>query len=134
MDLGSLLINRRVKRRRAHQRGPNQEVLVKPHARMLLLVLMLIVSGIAPGGTIPAIRAAGPPPPTAPGASCAPPLDVVPSPNHPGTNGINGLAAVGPDDIWAVGSYAAVGIDRPLIQHWDGTAWTQVPGAVVTVT
>src|SRR3954453_13416826 len=107
---------------------------MKPHARMVLLVLMLIGGGIAPGGARPPIQAASPPQPTVPGSSCAPPLEVVSSPNHPGINGINGLAAVGPDDIWAVGSYTGVGIARPLIQHWDGAAWTEVPSAVVTRT
>jgi erythromycin esterase-like protein len=39
---------------------------------------------------------------------------------------VNGLAAVSADDIWAVGS-AATG--KPLIEHWNGVAWTQVPAA-----
>jgi hypothetical protein len=41
-------------------------------------------------------------------------------------NQVNGLAAVSARDIWAVGS-AATG--RPLIEHWTGRAWTQVPAA-----
>jgi hypothetical protein len=33
------------------------------------------------------------------------------------------LAAVAADDIWAVG-----GGQRTIIEHWDGTQWTIVPG------
>jgi hypothetical protein len=46
-----------------------------------------------------------------------------------------GAAATGPDDVWAVGVsdmqwsrkdyYAA---RRPLIEHWNGSAWTVMPG------
>jgi plastocyanin len=36
------------------------------------------------------------------------------------------VAAVSPDDVWAVG-YQTAGIDHlPLAEHWDGTAWTAV--------
>lgn len=41
-------------------------------------------------------------------------------------NGLNGVAAVPADSVWAVGS-AATG--KPLIEHWDGRDWTQVPSA-----
>jgi erythromycin esterase-like protein len=41
-------------------------------------------------------------------------------------NELNGVAAVSADSVWAVGS-AATG--KPLIEHWDGRAWTQVPSA-----
>jgi hypothetical protein len=36
------------------------------------------------------------------------------------------VAALRPDDAWAVG--AAPGVDRetPLILHWDGTSWTRI--------
>lgn len=47
----------------------------------------------------------------------------VPTPS-PGTfAGLGGIAAVGPDDIWAVGGHD---LDT-LVEHWDGTAWTVVP-------
>jgi hypothetical protein len=41
-------------------------------------------------------------------------------------NGLNGVAAVSAHSVWAVGS-AATG--KPLIEHWDGRAWKQVPCA-----
>ena len=41
-------------------------------------------------------------------------------------NGLNGIAAVSAHSVWAVGS-AATG--KPLIEHWDGRAWGQVPSA-----
>jgi hypothetical protein len=54
---------------------------------------------------------------------------VVPSPNSEDTD--TGLlfwaAAVAPNDIWAAGwSHDVAGVARTLIQHWDGTAWTNV--------
>lgn len=43
----------------------------------------------------------------------------------PGTlsNELNGLAVIGPKDIWAVGDSAA----GALSEHWDGARWTVVP-------
>jgi hypothetical protein len=45
--------------------------------------------------------------------------------------GINGLAALAPDDVWAVG-WAAVhpkDLDPflPLVEHWNGNVWRTVP-------
>lgn len=46
---------------------------------------------------------------------------------------VNGMAARGPDDVWAVGS---TGDGGPLIDHWDGHTWrqldTQAPDSVTT--
>jgi FG-GAP-like repeat/Fibronectin type III domain len=40
-----------------------------------------------------------------------------------GVNGDN------PDDVWAVGySSTSTYQDDPVIEHWDGTAWTVIPG------
>ncbi|HJT59999.1 MAG TPA: hypothetical protein VJ761_26050 [Ktedonobacteraceae bacterium] len=41
-------------------------------------------------------------------------------------NFLNSIAAVAPDDLWAVGYYNA-GFDRTLIEHWDGSQWSIVP-------
>ena len=41
-------------------------------------------------------------------------------------NGLNGIAAVSARSVWAVGS-AATG--KPLVEHWNGRAWKQVPAA-----
>jgi hypothetical protein len=47
-----------------------------------------------------------------------------------GQGGLNGVAAVGPDDVWAVGqTIPSSGGEydvRPLLLHWDGTAWSRV--------
>src|SRR5687768_3142032 len=44
-------------------------------------------------------------------------------------NPLYGVAAVGPDDVWAVGFHGGYGSSDPevLIEHWDGTAWSLVP-------
>jgi hypothetical protein len=53
---------------------------------------------------------------------------IVRTPNVAGTgNALKGVAAVAPDDVWAVGSSGAVGSRRTLVQHWDGASWSIVP-------
>jgi len=55
---------------------------------------------------------------------------VVPSPNPgPGNNELEAVTALGPNDIWAVGSYADGnnGNDVTLTLRWDGTTWSVVP-------
>ena len=48
----------------------------------------------------------------------------VPSPNITGAaNQLLGIAAISPNDIWAVG-YAG---GAPLSMHWNGSAWSLVP-------
>lgn len=57
---------------------------------------------------------------------------VVPSPN-PGTlsNSLLGVAATGPNDVWAVGWKLSDQGLRSLVLHYNGTAWTEA--AVPTV-
>jgi hypothetical protein len=49
--------------------------------------------------------------------------------------GVNGIAATGPKDVWLVGSrdYAIDSGPVPLSFHWDGRSWTRfrVPRAIV---
>jgi hypothetical protein len=65
----------------------------------------------------------------------SPPCDstwaVVPSADLPGQNTeLAAVAALGHKDVWGAGySFYARPHYRPLIEHWDGTRWTVVPGA-----
>jgi plastocyanin len=55
---------------------------------------------------------------------------IVSSPNvGNGDNSLNGIAAAGPNDIWAVGyqSSAPGGASSTLVLHFDGRSWTIVP-------
>jgi hypothetical protein len=60
---------------------------------------------------------------------------VVPSPNPtpplsgggPVNNQLYGVAAVAPNDVWAVGQSTDFGAGQTLIVHWNGTAWSAVP-------
>ena len=53
---------------------------------------------------------------------------VVPSVDvGPMGNTLQGIAALAPDDVWAVGFAGAVGYEDTLTEHWDGTAWSVVP-------
>jgi len=55
----------------------------------------------------------------------------VPSPNtHSFTSGLDGVAAISPTNAWAVGGRSKTGEgdnNKTLIEHWNGTAWTQMP-------
>jgi hypothetical protein len=40
---------------------------------------------------------------------------------------LKSVTALATDDVWAVGYFTdRAGIDRNLVEHWDGTAWTQI--------
>jgi hypothetical protein len=62
------------------------------------------------------------------------PMAVSPDPAHKGIR-FNDIAAVSPDNAWAVGALYAVGPGNlfgltavgALIEHWDGTSWSIVP-------
>ena len=60
---------------------------------------------------------------------------VVPSPNHPNADHyLQGLTALGPDNVWAVGRYEPQGGGTyTLILHWDGVSWSIVPSPNLTV-
>lgn len=50
---------------------------------------------------------------------------------YPGASSpLNSVAAVSASDVWAVGSHYESGVgDQTLVEHWDGSAWSVVPGA-----
>src|SRR5262245_10821484 len=53
----------------------------------------------------------------------------VPSPNPTASVseiGLNGVAATSASSAWAVGTYTTGGIDKTLIEHWNGRAWKLV--------
>ena len=48
-------------------------------------------------------------------------------PGH-GASWLNGADALSPTDVWAVGFYTgANGVVHPLVEHFDGAAWSPVP-------
>jgi len=52
----------------------------------------------------------------------------VSSPDPTGSaNLLHGVAAIGPDDVWAVGlTVSDSGVYHPLTMHWNGTSWSVV--------
>ena len=45
---------------------------------------------------------------------------------------LNSVSALSPTDVWAVGDEVPAGDGfAALIEHWDGTAWTEVPNVTV---
>ncbi|TVZ05905.1 hypothetical protein EAS64_00010 [Trebonia kvetii] len=50
----------------------------------------------------------------------------VPSPNPGVSDLLEGLTAISPSDIWAVGYYSSLTTSGPLLLHWNGKTWSQV--------
>lgn len=56
--------------------------------------------------------------------------------SSPPTDDLHGVAAISPSDVWAVGGIVNYGNRlpgdpphyRPLIEHWNGSQWSVVPG------
>ncbi|MGO8889598.1 MAG: hypothetical protein ACLQB1_07805 [Streptosporangiaceae bacterium] len=63
---------------------------------------------------------------------------LVPSPANEPVNGVlEAVSATSANDIWAVGDSRAGTVEQgfePLIEHWNGTAWSVVPGAPIAIT
>jgi hypothetical protein len=54
---------------------------------------------------------------------------IVPTPFIGYDSEIDSVAALGPDNIWAVGIQLA---SQTLVEHWDGSSWTIVPSPSVS--
>jgi hypothetical protein len=63
-------------------------------------------------------------------ATCTlPGWTIYPNPAPPGDSVLNGVTALSPTDLWAVGAYTATGTitETTLTVHSNGTSWTFVP-------
>ena len=61
----------------------------------------------------------------APAQSCA--WRTIPAPNPSGNDQVNAIAATSATDAWIVGSYYTSSNDvQTLIEHWNGSSWSQV--------
>lgn len=58
--------------------------------------------------------------------------NVVAAPSPGAINVLTAVAASGPNDVWAVGYTSDGSRTQPLMMHFDGKAWTLVPGVSVT--
>ncbi len=56
-----------------------------------------------------------------------PAFTIVETPNLGRHDYLRGIAALSPDDVWAVGYYVTTDNFLNLAMHWDGTAWTITP-------
>lgn len=50
---------------------------------------------------------------------------IVASPNPGQWNILSGIAAISPQDVWAVGNYSSGG--QNLVEQWNGTSWNVIP-------
>ncbi|HJT59014.1 MAG TPA: hypothetical protein VJ761_21075 [Ktedonobacteraceae bacterium] len=91
--------------------------------RLLWILMPILVALLLRAGAADAVLA----------SSSSASWKIVSSPNGDDNtiNTLKGVGAVSATDAWAVGSYYAAnrGTDIALIEHWDGTAWTVVPGS-----
>ncbi|HUS14941.1 MAG TPA: FG-GAP-like repeat-containing protein [Chloroflexia bacterium] len=99
--------------------------------RTMIIAILLLGSVLAALairlGSQPAY-AAPPAPPAAAAPECAPNWELVPSPNPHSSNRLEAVAALAPNDVWAVGytfDFAQTP-DQTLTMHWDGTQWTHI--------
>ena len=56
---------------------------------------------------------------------------IVPAQPLPASGGFNGVAigsGIHSDDVWAVGSFRSGDALRPVVERWDGEAWTLESG------
>ena len=62
--------------------------------------------------------------------------EVVPSPNTGSPhNYFYGVAAIAPNDVWAVGGFGDLTTRaQQLVQHWDGQNWIMVPTPTLPTT
>src|SRR3954447_3327870 len=44
-----------------------------------------------------------------------------------GQSELDGVAGLGPNDVWAVGSFGNGTVTQTLTMHWDGSQWSIVP-------
>jgi hypothetical protein len=89
----------------------------------LMLPHALLSGGVQAQGALGSATASATPP-------CPAAWTIVESTNvGTGGNDLNGLIAVSPTNLWAVGSYYApsLHVAQTLIEHWDGTNWSVVP-------
>jgi hypothetical protein len=42
-------------------------------------------------------------------------------------NGLTGVSAVSPTDVWAVGNESTPSVAKSLVLHWNGSRWTRIP-------
>jgi hypothetical protein len=48
-------------------------------------------------------------------------------------DGLAGVASASPTSVWAVGGgNTGTGITPPLVEHYDGTAWSVIPTSLTT--
>jgi hypothetical protein len=94
-------------------------------ARQMIRQRAIAVLFLLAGSSTLAIPVSAAPP-------CGPEWSVVHSPSVRGEkNGLGGIDALAPNDAWAVGSHGDDNGRRPLVEHWDGTSWTEVPSPTV---
>ena len=63
------------------------------------------------------------------GAQTVPAFTIMETPNLDSNDHLYGIAALSPNDVWAVGFYTTFrgGDFLNLAMHWDGSAWTITP-------
>ncbi len=95
----------------------------RPAVMCAVSVLLVATTGLSVGATSGGATTARA------GATSCGAWTQVPSPNKGrAPSFLRGVASVGSDDVWAVGSWSPrPDLTRTLIEHWNGTRWSKVP-------
>lgn len=134
-------------RRMAEEVGPRQDLpsaaLRRTRRRQgfvaLAVGIIVVSAGVAGFIGVDALRSTRPtvpasPTPTTPAPrvvpSCVPGWTTAPQPDPPYIDQLWAISGTSWKDIWVVGSrfLEENGDSFPLIEHWDGQAWTVIPG------
>src|SRR5690349_18092294 len=91
----------------------------------LLIGLFLLLGALALGGSAGPAQAQGAPPKPAAAPGTFPGCVALAGGWGAGsdTDRLFAVSALGPDDMWAVGSARLHGT-RMMVEHWDGQSWT----------
>ena len=104
---------------------------IRRHAVMLAAAAAAVFApaSAATAATASPATAAAPPAATAAGPGCLPWTSVQPSTPGNSNNVLASVAALSSSNVWAAGSYydLAASQTRTLIEHWNGSSWTQLP-------
>ncbi len=95
-----------------------------------ILVVILVIGAVIAFFAFPTFHIANPAASTS-SSSTAAGWRVIPGPNPGGSqNGLNAVAAISANDIWAVGTFSRSNNSngsQALIAHWNGKQWSSVP-------
>jgi hypothetical protein len=102
---------------------------IRRHAVMLAATAVAILAPASAATAAAASPATAAAPAASPAPACLPWTSVQPSTPGASNNVLASVAVLSPGNVWAAGSYYDISASqtRTLIEHWNGSSWTQLP-------